>query len=52
MHFKKETFLLPRQRVIRKDHLSARELLLWGSESGPKGLIPAQAQPLENIQEL
>lgn len=52
MHLKKETFLLPRQRVIRKDHLSARKLLLWSSASGPKGLIPAQEQPLENIKEL
>jgi len=52
MHLKKETFLLPGQRVIRNDHLSARKLLEWGLESGPWGLIPAQTQPLGNIKEL
>lgn len=52
MHLKKETFLLPGQRVIRNDHLSARKLLEWGLESGPRGLIPAQTQPLGNIKEL
>lgn len=52
MYLKKETSLLLRQGMIRKDRLSARKLLLWGSESGLKGLISEQAQPLENIKEL